>query len=56
MDKENLMLDARMLQAQGPTQVEIAQMLGKCERTVRNYLKEKPRPRKCPQRVSKLVS
>ena len=48
------MLDARILQAQGHTQVEIAEMLGICERTVRNYLKKKPRPRKCPQRASKL--
>jgi len=48
------MLDARILQAQGHTQIEIAEMLGICERTVRNYLKQKPRPRKCPQRASKL--
>ena len=54
MDRENRMLDARLLQAQGHTQVEIAQMLGVCERTVRNYLTQKPQARKCPNRPSKL--
>jgi len=48
------MLDARLLQAQGHTQVEIAEMLGICERTVRNYLKQMPQARKSPKRPSKL--
>ena len=54
MDRENRMLDARLLQAQGHTQVEIAEMLGICERTVRNYLKQMPQARKRPKRPSKL--
>jgi transposase len=54
MDRENRMMDARLLQAQGYTQVEIAEMLGVCERTVRNYLAQKPQARKCPKRPSKL--
>lgn len=54
MDKENRMIDARMLQAQGHTQVEIAQMLGICERTVRTYLKQRPQPRKHTKRASQL--
>ncbi len=54
MDRENRMLDARLLQAQGHTQVEIAGILGVCERTVRNYLKQLPRARKGPKRPSKL--
>ena len=48
------MLDARLLQAQGHTQVEIAGILGVCERTVRNYLKQMPQARKSPKRPSKL--
>jgi len=48
------MLDARLLQAQGHTQVEIAGILGVCERTVRNYLKQMPQARKGPKRPSKL--
>jgi len=44
MDKEQDMLTARVLQGQGKTQSEIAQELGVCERTVRNYLKQLPRP------------
>ena len=35
MDKEHRMLEARILQGQGKTQVEIAEILGVCERTVR---------------------
>lgn len=54
MDRENRMLDARLLQAQGHTQVEIAGIFGVCERTVRNYLKEMPQARKSPKRPSKL--
>jgi len=54
MDRENRMLDARLLQAQGHTQAEIAQMLDVCERTVRNYLKQRPGPRKRAQRPSRL--
>lgn len=54
MDRENRMLDARLLQAQGHTQVEIAEMLGICERTVRNYLKQMPQARRSPKRPSKL--
>lgn len=50
------MLRARELQAQGLTHVEIAAAIGKCERTVRNYLSEKPRERKSPVRTSKLDS
>lgn len=48
------MLDARILQAQGYKQAEIAGILGVCERTVRNYLAEPPSPRKAPKRPSKL--
>src|SRR5574344_247296 len=53
---EYFMLRARELQAQGLTHVEIAAAIGKCERTVRNYLSEKPRERKSPVRTSKLDS
>ncbi|HOT63076.1 MAG TPA: IS21 family transposase [Treponemataceae bacterium] len=48
------MLEARILQRQGRTQVEIARELGVCERTVRNHLKAPPGPRKKPKRASKL--
>lgn len=54
MDKEHRMLEARILQRQGKTQVEIAQALGVCERTVRNHLKYPPAPRKKPKRRSRL--
>lgn len=54
MDKEHRMLEARVLQGQGKTQVEIAQILGVCERTVRSYLKGMPRGRKNPERGSKV--
>lgn len=54
MDKEQCMLEARILQAQGYTQVRIAQMLGVSDRTVRTYLKEHPCGRKKPVRPSKL--
>jgi transcriptional antiterminator len=36
MDKEQCMLDAQILQAQGYTQIQIAKMLGVSDRTVRN--------------------
>jgi predicted transcriptional regulator len=48
MDKEQCMLNARILQAQGYTQVQIAEMLGVSDRTVRTYLKELPAGRKKP--------
>lgn len=48
------MLDARILQAKGLRQVEIAEALGVCERTVRNYLASIPAQRKAPVRASKL--
>jgi len=54
MDKEQCMLNARILQAQGYTQMQIAEMLGVSDRTVRNYLKEWPAGRKKPLRHSKL--
>lgn len=54
MDKEQRMLDARIMQAQGMKQWEIAEQLGVTERTVRNYLRYPPRPRKKPKRRSLL--
>ncbi len=54
MDKEQCMLDARILQAQGYTQTQIAQMLGVNDRTVRTYLKERPCARKKSMRSSRL--
>lgn len=48
------MMDARFYQAQGMTQKEIAEALGVTDRTVRNYLSERPRPRIKPVRKSKL--
>lgn len=54
MDKEHRMLEARLLQAKGLTQKEIAETIGKSERTVRYYLKQMPRPRKNPVRGSKV--
>ena len=54
MDKEHRMLEARILQGQGKTQVEIAEILGVCERTVRSHLKGMPRGRKKPQRGSRV--
>lgn len=48
------MLDARILQGQGHTQKEIAEILGVTDRTVRNYLSSLPRKRKKPNRTSKL--
>lgn len=54
MDKEHSMLEARILQGQGKTQAEIADILGVCERTVRNHLKGLPEARKKPVRESKV--
>ena len=54
MDKEHTMLEARVLQGQGKTQLEIAEILGVCERTVRNHLKGIPVGRKKPHRGSKV--
>jgi transposase len=54
MEQEHRMLEARILQGQGKTQVEIAEILGVCERTVRSHLKGMPRGRKNPERGSKV--
>ncbi len=54
MDKKQCMLEARILQAQGYTQMQIAQVLGVTDRTVRAYLKARPCARKKPVRRSKL--
>jgi transposase len=51
---EHRMMDARFYQAQGMTQKEIAEALGVTDRTVRNYLSERPRPRIKPIRKSNL--
>ncbi len=48
------MLEARILQGQGYTQIQIANILGVTDRTVRNYLSTFPRERKKPIRQSKL--
>jgi len=54
MDKEHCMLEARILQGQGKTQTEIAEILGVCERTVRNHLQGMPAARRKPKRGSKI--
>jgi transposase len=54
MDKEHIMLEARILQREGKKQVEIAEILGVCERTVRNHLKAMPAAREKPKRGSKV--
>jgi transposase len=54
VEQEHRMLDARILQAQGYTQVQIAEMLHVTDRTVRNYLRYPPRGRKRPVRASKV--
>ncbi len=51
---EHRMMDARFYQAQGKTQNEIAEIFGVTDRTVRNYLSERPRERKKPVRPSRL--
>jgi transposase len=48
------MLEARILQGQGKTQTEIAEILGVCERTVRYHLTGMPAERKKPKRGSKV--
>lgn len=48
------MMDARFYQGEGKTQKQIAEIFGVTDRTVRNYLSEKPRERKKPVRLSKL--
>lgn len=54
MDKELRMLEARTLRADGLKQREIADQLGVSDRTIRTWLKNPPRPRKKPIRISKL--
>lgn len=51
---EYLMLKAHELQAQGYTQKQIAEHLGRCDRTIRSWLKQIPRERKKPVRKSKI--
>lgn len=51
---EKFMLKAHELQAQGFTQKQIAEQLGKTDRTIRTWLKQMPRERKKPVRKSKL--
>ena len=51
---EKFMLKAHELQAQGFTQKQIAEQLGRSERTIRTWLKQIPRKRKSPVRKSKL--
>jgi transposase len=51
---EHHMMDARFYQAEGKTQMQIAEIFGVTDRTVRNYLSEKPRERKKSVRPSKL--
>jgi len=51
---EHRMMDARFYQAQGMTQKEIADALGVTDRTVRNYLSERPRSRINTPKPSKL--
>ena len=51
---EKFMLKAHELQAQGLTQKQIAEQLGRTDRTIRTWLKEMPRERKKPVRKSKL--
>jgi len=54
MYKEQKMMKARILQAKGYRQIEIAHMLEVSDRTVRNYLKDPQMPRKKVKRASKL--
>ena len=51
---EKFMLKAHELQAQGFTQKQIAEQLGKTDRTIRTWLKQMPRKRKTPARKSLL--
>ncbi len=48
------MLKAHELQAQGFTQKQIAEQLGRTDRTIRTWLNQMPRERKKPVRKSKL--
>ena len=54
MKMEEKMLEAHLLQRQGFTQKQIAEKIGVCDRTVRNYLSQKPRERRKSSRCSKL--
>jgi predicted transcriptional regulator len=54
MDQKHRMLDARIPQGQGYSQVQIAEMLHVIGRTVRNYLKNMPQESKRPVRGSKV--
>ena len=51
---EKFMLKAHELQAQGFTKKQIAEQLGKTDRTIRTLLKQMPRKRKKPVKKSKL--
>jgi transposase len=51
---EQNMLEAQKMQAQGIKQRDIAEHFGVTDRTVRNWLSERPRERKRPERKSKL--
>ena len=51
---EKFMLKAHELQAQGLTQKQIGEQLGRTDRTIRTWLKQMPRERKKPVRKSKL--
>ena len=53
-NKERNMIEAKNLQAKGFKQKEISDQLGVSERTVRNYLKNPPAPRKKVNKKSKL--
>jgi len=54
VNKEKRMLTAKILQAQGLTQIEISRRLGVCDRTIRNYLKADITQAKRKKRTSKL--
>jgi transposase len=54
MYKEQNMMKARILQSKGYKQKEIAEIIEVSERTVRNYLKHPPEPRRKRARKSKL--
>ena len=51
---EQLMHEAQMMKLQGMTISQIAEALGKCERTIHNYLAEPSRTRKTREYTSKL--
>ena len=50
---EKFMLKAHELQAQGFTQKQIAEQLGKTDRTIRTWLKQMPRKARGNQRCGK---